>query len=206
MRQSVRALYGFSYIIIGSNYKDEFTHDVLSNEILSSIKILLENAIRNEDGVTITKEDIIAIAKWNDNRQNKEISFYPARVLMQDFTGVPAIVDLAAMRDAMNLLGGDPNKINPLIPVDLVIDHSVQVDHSGSDKSFKKNVDLEMNRNQERYEFLRFGQEAFDNFRVVPPGTGICHQVNIEYLAKVVWSKNEHGDKYCFHMSGSLPH
>ncbi|MCD6034407.1 MAG: acnA [Rickettsiales bacterium] len=155
-----------------------------------SIKILLENMLRHEDGKTVTTDDIKAVVAWLDNKgkADREIAYRPARVLMQDFTGVPAVVDLAAMRDAMKHLGGDPKKINPLSPVDLVIDHSVMVDVSGSAKAFEENVTLEFDRNRERYEFLRWGQEAFDNFRVVPPGTGICHQVNLEYLAKVVWT------------------
>ena len=158
-----------------------------------SMKVLLENLLRFEDGRTVTKEDIVAVSKWlnNKGKTEKEIAFRPARVLMQDFTGVPAVVDLAAMRDAMTKLGGDPNKINPLVPVDLVIDHSVIVDEFGSSKSLKKNVDLEYQRNAERYIFLKWGQGAFDNFRVVPPGTGICHQVNLEYLAQTVWTRKE---------------
>ncbi|MFN7038723.1 MAG: aconitate hydratase AcnA [Alphaproteobacteria bacterium] len=159
-----------------------------------SIKILLENALRNEDGRIVKTEDIKAIANWGKLETKNEIAFYPSRVLMQDFTGVPAIVDLAAMRDAMNKLGGDAKKINPLAPVDLVIDHSVQVDYSAAKDSLSKNVKLEMERNYERYAFLRWGQEAFDNFRVVPPGTGICHQVNLEYLAQVVWTKSLEGE------------
>jgi aconitate hydratase len=159
-----------------------------------SLKILFENMLRNENGRSVTVEHIKAIVEWMKNKKSdQEISYYPARVLMQDFTGVPAVVDLAAMRDAMKQLGGDATKINPLTPVDLVIDHSVQVDNYGSGDSFAKNVDLEMHRNKERYEFLRWGQEAFDNFRVVPPGTGICHQVNLEYLAKVVWTASKNG-------------
>ena len=158
-----------------------------------SMKVLLENLLRHEDGTTVTKADIEACAAWlNDKgKAGKEIGFRPARVLMQDFTGVPAVVDLAAMRDGMKALGGDPRKINPLIPVDLVIDHSVIVDEFGSAKAFKKNVDLEYERNQERYKFLKWGQGAFNNFRVVPPGTGICHQVNVEYLAQTVWTRKE---------------
>jgi len=153
-----------------------------------SIKILLENLLRYEDGVSVTADDISAFVDWSITKtSDREIAFRPARVLMQDFTGVPAVVDLAAMRDAMQKLGGDAEKINPLSPVDLVIDHSVMVDHYGENGSFKENVDLEMERNMERYEFLRWGQKAFDNFRVVPPGTGICHQVNLEYLAQAVW-------------------
>ena len=169
------------------------------NKLPFSIRILFENLLRNENGVTVSLDDIKSIKGWLDNaRSDKEIAFYPARVLMQDFTGVPAVVDLAAMRDAMKMLKGDPNKINPLTPVDLVIDHSVQVDNYGADDSENKNVELEMKRNMERYEFLRWGQEAFDNFRVVPPGTGICHQVNLEYLAQVVWSKNINGEEIIY--------
>jgi aconitate hydratase len=158
-----------------------------------SLKVLLENLLRHEDGRSVTKADIQGIAKWlkNRGREEKEIAFRPARVLMQDFTGVPAVVDLAAMRDAMKGLGKDPKKINPLAPVDLVIDHSVMVDFFANSKAFKQNVDLEYDRNGERYTFLKWGQGAFDNFRVVPPGTGICHQVNLEYLAKTVWTKTE---------------
>jgi aconitate hydratase len=153
-----------------------------------SLKILLENLLRFEDDISVSAEDIHAFAAWAKHKQSeREIAFRPARVLMQDFTGVPAVVDLAAMRDAMQKLGGDAEQINPLSPVDLVIDHSVMVDHYGSAKSFAENVELEMERNRERYEFLRWGQNAFNNFRVVPPGTGICHQVNLEYLAQAVW-------------------
>ena len=156
-----------------------------------SIKILLENLIRNEDGITVTSKDIKEFSKWKKNKKiNLEINFRPARVLMQDFTGVPAVVDLAAMRAAMKKLKSDPKKINPLSPVDLVIDHSVMVDKFGSASAHKANVDLEYKRNIERYEFLRWGQKSFDNFRVVPPGTGICHQVNLEYLAKTIWSSS----------------
>ena len=159
----------------------------------SSLKVLLENLLRHEDGRTVTKTDIEAIAKWvkAKGKSNREIAFRPARVLMQDFTGVPAVVDLAAMRDAMVDLGGNPKKINPLAPVDLVIDHSVMVDFFGTAGAFKKNVNMEYDRNGERYKFLKWGQDAFDNFRVVPPGTGICHQVNLEYLAKTVWTKKQ---------------
>jgi aconitate hydratase len=155
-----------------------------------SLKVLLENLLRHEDGRTVTADDIKGVALWLDKKKSdREIAFRPARVLMQDFTGVPAVVDLAAMRDAMAKLGGDPNKINPLAPVDLVIDHSVMVDAFGSDRAFQVNVDKEYERNGERYAFLRWGAGAFDNFRVVPPGTGICHQVNLEYLAQTVWTK-----------------
>ncbi len=154
-----------------------------------SMKVLLENLLRHEDGRTVTKEDIQSVADWlKAKKSDREIAFRPARVLMQDFTGVPAVVDLAAMRDAMKTLGGDAEKINPLAPVDLVIDHSVMVDYFGSKDAFKKNVAREFERNGERYAFLRWGQSAFNNFRVVPPGTGICHQVNLEYLAQTVWT------------------
>jgi len=155
-----------------------------------SLKILLENLLRHEDGKTVTADDCRAVASWLDERRSDlEIAFRPARVLMQDLTGVPAVVDLAAMRDAMKTLGGDPEKINPLAEVDLVIDHSVMVDDFGHKNSFRTNVGIEYERNIERYQFLRWGQQAFANFRVVPPGTGICHQVNLEYLAQTVWTR-----------------
>ena len=157
-----------------------------------SMKVLLENLLRNEDGRTVKKDDIVAVSKWLKNRKlEHEIAFRPARVLMQDFTGVPAVVDLAAMRNAMQTLGGDAEKINPLVPVDLVIDHSVIVNFFGDNKAFAKNVVEEYKQNQERYEFLKWGQKAFSNFSVVPPGTGICHQVNLEYLAQTVWTRKE---------------
>lgn len=160
-----------------------------------SLKILLENLLRNEDNLTVSKEDIQAIANWaKEKTSEREIAYRPARLLMQDFTGVPAVADLAAMREAIKKMGGDPEKINPLSSVDLVIDHSVQVDFFNSNVAFEKNVHLEMERNRERYEFLRWGQTAFQNFRVVPPGTGICHQVNLEFLAKTVWT-HQLGDK-----------
>ncbi|MEN3975645.1 aconitate hydratase AcnA [Emcibacter sp. SYSU 3D8] len=164
-----------------------------------SLKVLLENLLRYEDGVSVTVDDIKAMGDWlNNQTSEREIAYRPARVLMQDFTGVPAVVDLAAMRAAMLELGGDPKKINPLAPVDLVIDHSVSVDHFGAGRSFQDNVDLEMERNKERYEFLRWGQTAFDNFRVVPPGTGICHQVNLEYLAQTVWTNKVDGAEIAY--------
>ncbi len=165
-----------------------------------SLKVLLENLLRTEDGVAVKKADIAAIAGWLKNRgkDEVEIAFSPARVLMQDFTGVPAVVDLAAMRDAALKLGADPEKINPLVPVDLVIDHSVMVDHFGAAGAFKQNVDLEYERNGERYQFLRWGQQAFRNFRVVPPGTGICHQVNLEYLGQTVWTRDEDGETLAY--------
>ncbi len=158
-----------------------------------SMKVLLENLLRNEDGRSVTAKDIQAFVAWLDNKgkEQAEIGFRPARVLMQDFTGVPAVVDLAAMRDGMNTLGGSPSQINPLVPVDLVIDHSVVVDYFGTAKSLDQNVQREYEQNQERYKFLKWGQGAFDNFRVVPPGTGICHQVNLEYLSQTVWTRKE---------------
>src|SRR3978361_1600721 len=157
-----------------------------------SMKVLLENLLRFEDDRTVKKADIIAVSKWMKTRKlQHEIAFRPARVLMQDFTGVPAVVDLAAMRNAMQALGGDAEKINPLVPVDLVIDHSVIVNFFGDNKAFGKNVVEEYKQNQERYEFLKWGQKAFSNFSVVPPGTGICHQVNLEYLAQTVWTRKE---------------
>lgn len=157
-----------------------------------SLRVLLENLLRYEDNRSVQADDIRAMAAWLAERKSiREIAFRPARVLMQDFTGVPAVVDLAAMRDAMRGLGGDPERINPLVPVDLVIDHSVIVDDFGKPTAFARNVELEYLRNGERYRFLRWGQSAFDNFRVVPPGTGICHQVNLEYLSKTVWTRKE---------------
>jgi len=161
-----------------------------------SMKVLLENLLRNEDGRSVTAESIKAVAGWLTDRGTAgvEIAYRPARVLMQDFTGVPAVVDLAAMRDGIKALGGDPEKINPLVPVDLVIDHSVIVDEFGTPLAFARNVELEYERNQERYKFLKWGQQAFRNFRVVPPGTGICHQVNLEYLGQVVWTNVEDGE------------
>lgn len=163
------------------------------NRLPYSLKVLLENLLRNQDGASVTEDDIAQLARRAEKGGEHEIAYRPARVLMQDFTGVPAVVDLAAMRDAMLALGGDPNRINPLSPVDLVIDHSVMVDHFAGPDSFAKNVELEMSRNGERYSFLRWGSKAFENFRVVPPGTGICHQVNVEYLAQTVWTADVDG-------------
>ena len=164
-----------------------------------SMKVLLENLLRFEDGRTVKADDIRAVAEWLKTRtSNHEIAFRCARVLMQDFTGVPAVVDLAAMRDAMKLLGGDPRRINPLVPVDLVIDHSVIIDEFGTPQAFSHNVEHEYERNGERYRFLRWGGMAFENFRVVPPGTGICHQVNLEYLSQTVWTKKEDGEEIAY--------
>src|SRR6187551_1177635 len=159
-----------------------------------SLKVLLENVLRLEDGTSATAEDVEAIASWDAAATpSAEIPFQPARVLMQDFTGVPAVVDLAAMRDAMADIGGDPEKINPLVDVDLVIDHSVQVDAFGNERAFALNAEREFERNRERYSFLKWGREAFDNFSVVPPATGICHQVNLEHIAQVVYSREREG-------------
>ncbi|MEX1362891.1 MAG: aconitate hydratase AcnA [Nannocystaceae bacterium] len=155
-----------------------------------SLRVLVENLLRHEDGKAVTREDIEAAAAWDAKAEpSVEIAYHPARVLLQDFTGVPAVVDLAAMRDAIKALGGDPQRINPLQPADLVIDHSVQIDHFGTDQAFGLNVQLEYQRNRERYAFLRWGKEAFENFRAVPPGMGICHQINLEYLGRSVWTK-----------------
>ena len=155
-----------------------------------SLKVLLENLLRYEDGKTVTKDQILALQKWlKDKKSETEIAYRPARVLLQDYTGIPAVADLAAMREAVKEKNKDPQIINPLSSVDLVIDHSVQVDKFSTPDSLKKNVEIEFQRNAERYSFLKWGQQAFDNFRIVPPGTGICHQVNLEYLSKVVWNE-----------------
>ena len=157
-----------------------------------SMKVLLENLLRFEDGKTVTVDDLKAMVQWlTDRTSEREIQYRPARVLMQDFTGVPCVVDLAAMRDAMNVLGGDAQKINPLVPVHLVIDHSVMVDEFGTPKAAEQNVELEYQRNMERYEFLRWGSKALNNFKVVPPGTGICHQVNLENIAQTIWTSED---------------
>ena len=164
-----------------------------------TLKVLLENLLRHEDGITVDKKQILAIKDWLKNKKsNTEIAYRPARVLMQDYTGIPAVADLAAMRDAVKNKNKNPEKINPLSTVDLVIDHSVMVDEYASGKSFARNVEKEFSRNGERYSFLKWGQKAFDNFRVVPPGTGICHQVNLEYLSKVVWSSKSNNDLYAY--------
>ena len=165
-----------------------------------SLKVLLENLLRQEDGAFVKPADIEALSRWNPAKtgQQKEVNFMPARVLMQDFTGVPAVVDLAAMRDAMRAMGGDPKKINPLLPVDLVIDHSVQVDQFGTGQAYLLNTEIEFQRNRERYVFLRWGQKSFHDFRVVPPGTGICHQVNLEYLGRTVFTREAEGATFAF--------
>lgn len=175
----------------------------------NSLKVLLENLLRKENGTTVVQDDITAMKDWLKTKEStREISYYPARVMMQDFTGVPAVVDLAAMRDAMKNLGGNAQKINPLVPVDLVIDHSVMVDAYGTQGAFKENVELEYERNRERYEFLKWGQKAFKNFRVVPPGTGIIHQVNLEYVGQSVWTSEENGKTlaYCDTCVGTDSH
>ena len=173
----------------------------LSNisKLPKSLKVLLENLLRYEDGLSVTKDQIDAIKNWlKEKKSNTEIAYRPARVLLQDYTGIPAVADLAAMREAVKEKNKDPNTINPLSKVDLVIDHSVQVDKFAKSDSFEKNVDIEFERNGERYSFLKWGQQAFNNFRIVPPGTGICHQVNLEYLSKVVWSEKYKEDNYLF--------
>jgi aconitate hydratase len=187
-------------LTVGAKSYDYFSLPVAAEKVGDisrlpfSLKVLLENLLRYEDGRSVTVDDVKALAAWlKDKKSDAEIAYRPARVLMQDFTGVPAVVDLAAMRDAIKALGGDPQKINPLSPVDLVIDHSVMVDAYAGPESLQKNIDLEFERNGERYKFLRWGQVGFNNFRVVPPGTGICHQVNVEYLAQVVWTGEEGG-------------
>jgi len=169
------------------------------SKLPKSLKVLLENLLRYEDDLSVTKHQIDAIKDWLKTKKSKtEIAYRPARVLLQDYTGIPAVADLAAMREAVKEKNKDPNTINPLSTVDLVIDHSVQVDQSAKSDSFEKNVEIEFNRNGERYSFLKWGQQAFNNFRIVPPGTGICHQVNLEYLSKVVWSEEFKGEKYLF--------
>ena len=156
-----------------------------------SLKVLLENLLRHEDGRVVKKEDVLALAKWDPKATpDKEIAYHPARVLMQDFTGVPAVVDLAAMREAVVAMGGDPKRINPLSPADLVIDHSVQVDTYGTANALDENMRREFERNRQRYEFLKWGTQAFHTFRIVPPGLGICHQVNLEYLARGVMERD----------------
>ena len=169
------------------------------SKLPKSLKFLLENLLRYEDDLSVTKSQIEAIKEWLKTKKSlTEIAYRPARVLLQDYTGIPAVADLAAMREAVKEKNKDPNTINPLSAVDLVIDHSVQVDKSANKDSFEKNVDIEFKRNGERYSFLKWGQQAFNNFRIVPPGTGICHQVNLEYLSKVVWSEKFKDEDYLF--------
>jgi aconitate hydratase len=187
-------------LTVGGQSYDYFSLKAASEQIGDisrlpySMKVLLENLLRHEDGRSVSTDDIKSLVQWvQDRTSTREIAYRPARILLQDFTGVPAVVDLAAMRDAVTSFNADPQLINPLSPVDLVIDHSVMVDHFGTENAFDKNVEVEYERNGERYEFLRWGQTAFDNFRVVPPGTGICHQVNLEYLAQTVWTSENNG-------------
>ena len=169
------------------------------SKLPKSLKVLLENLLRYEDDLSVTKNQIEAIKNWlKTKKSNTEIAYRPARVLLQDYTGIPAVADLAAMREAVQEKNKDPNTVNPLSAVDLVIDHSVQVDKSANSDSFEKNVDIEFQRNGERYSFLKWGQQAFNNFRIVPPRTGICHQVNLEYLSKVVWSEKFEKENYLF--------
>ena len=191
--------------IDGENYKYYSILEAEKNglegisKLPKSIKVLLENLLRYEDDLTVNQSQILAIKEWLKNKKSStEIAYRPARVLLQDYTGIPAVADLAAMREAVKEKNKDPNKINPLSAVDLVIDHSVQVDKFANSKALKDNVDIEFNRNSERYSFLKWGQQAFNNFRIVPPGTGICHQVNLEYLSKVVWEEKHSGDTYIF--------
>jgi aconitate hydratase len=199
---------GQSYVV----YRLDALHGLAGNTVQTlpfSLKVLLENLLRNEDGGFVKADDVKAMATWNVKATlDKEIAFRTARVLLQDFTGVPCVVDLAAMRDAIAALGGKPSQINPLQPVDLVIDHSVQVDEYGTDAAMLINTNLEYERNLERYQFLRWGQKALNNFRVVPPGTGICHQVNLEYLGQVVFAGEENGEKaaYCDSLVGTDSH
>ena len=192
---------------VGGKHYDYFSLDAISDagygdisRLPFSLKVLLENLLRYEDGRSVSISDIEQAAKWVETQKSDlEIAYRPARILLQDFTGVPAVVDLAAMRDAMLTLGGDPQKINPLNSVDLVIDHSVMIDEFGSSSAFEKNVEVEFDRNKERYEFLSWGSKAFNNFRVVPPGTGICHQVNLEYLSQTVWvTKDDSGKQIAY--------
>src|ERR1700761_6806206 len=199
-------------LTVGGRSYDIFRLDALQSKfdvarLPFSLKVLLENLLRNEDGESIRAQDIEALARWDANAEpSQEIAFTPARVLMQDFTGVPAVVDLAAMRDAIAEMGGDPAKINPLAPAELVIDHSVQVDVFGTRLAFERNAELEFERNRERYAFLRWGQGAFDNFKVVPPDTGIVHQVNLEYLARVVFVNDRLGQAYPDTLVGTDSH
>src|SRR5438445_2002541 len=194
-----------SILKVGGKEYEIYRLDALDKQGIStrhlpfSLRILLENQLRTEDGRNVTKEEVRALASWNSkSRPDKEIAFTPSRVLLQDFTGVPCVVDLAAMRDAMQQLGGDPTLINPLQPVELVIDHSVQVDEFGTANAFDMNALLEFQRNKERYSFLRWGQIGFRNLAIVPPDTGIVHQVNLEYLARVVFIHESPGKRVAY--------
>ena len=186
-----------SSLSVGSNRYEIYRLPALAKDVSRlpySLKVLLENLLRFEDDTTVTRADIDALINWDPKAEPvQEIAYRPARVLMQDFTGVPAVVDLAAMRDAMQALGGDPEKINPLQPAELVIDHSVQIDSFGNSGAIDLNAKIEYQRNQERYSFLKWGQKAFSNFKVVPPDTGIVHQVNLEYLGRVVFGQENNG-------------
>ncbi|MBV9272021.1 MAG: aconitate hydratase AcnA, partial [Candidatus Eremiobacteraeota bacterium] len=201
MTEHANSLNALDRLTVGDRTYTYFRLDAVEKAALTkldrlpfSMKILLENLLRFEDGRSVTKDDVAALARWNPHEKSaREIAYRPARVLLQDFTGVPAVVDLAAMRDAMAKMGGDPKRINPLQPVELVIDHSVQVDAFGSSDAFKKNAQLEFDRNRERYAFLKWGQHALNNFRAVPPDTGIVHQVNIEFLARVIFGSEAAG-------------
>ena len=196
-------------LTVGAREYSVFRFDALDSDVARlpySLKILLENLLRHEDGVTVSGDDVQALASWDPaTEDDREIAFAPARILMQDFTGVPCIVDLAAMRDAMVELGGDPSKVNPLVPADLVIDHSIVADVYGVADAFQRNAEIEFQRNEERYQFLRWGQTAFDGLRVVPPNTGICHQVNLEYLSRVVFP-SESGEAYPDTLVGTDSH
>ena len=200
-----------SQLTVGDRSYEIFRLDALQSKfdvarLPFALKVLLENLLRYEDGQVVTADDVEALARWvPGDEPSREIAYTPARVLMQDFTGVPAVVDLAAMRDAMGELGGDPARINPLQPAELVIDHSVQVDAFGTPRAFQINADREFERNKERYAFLRWGQQAFDNFSVVPPDTGIVHQVNLEHLARVVFVRDRAGPRRRTRTPSSAP-
>ncbi|MGH3677105.1 MAG: aconitase family protein, partial [Mycobacterium sp.] len=197
-KDSVNSFDARDTLEVGDNSYQIYRLDAVpgTEKLPYSLKVLAENLLRTEDGSNTTKEHIEAIANWDPEAEpSVEIQFTPARVIMQDFTGVPCIVDLATMREAVGELGGDPDKVNPLAPADLVIDHSVIADLFGREDAFERNVELEYQRNRERYQFLRWGQGAFNDFKVVPPGTGIVHQVNIEYLARVVWERGRAGEE-----------
>ncbi|MBV8631168.1 MAG: aconitate hydratase, partial [Silvibacterium sp.] len=205
MKQSTNSFGSQSTLKSGSRTYEIYRLNALEKKGVSlsrlpcSLRILLENLLRHEDGKSVTADDIEFLAKWDPKAEpSREIAYMPARVLMQDFTGVPAVVDLAAMRDAMKALGGDPEKINPLQPAELVIDHSVQVDEYGTANSYSLNAMLEFQRNRERYAFLKWGQSAFRNFSAIPPGMGICHQVNLEYLARVVFTLEANGKNIAY--------